>query len=329
MKIMKKLIAIIIVSMMAIGFNVVPAEAYTELKTSVAITATGIVGPNTETITIDLVTQGGGVPSPAGQITFETASGPTADSEEAIRIRTGSNVLTSRIVVYTDNDNNTTGDNNVPTLDPEKGIDGGGMVGQTDPDYAVSLMWAVETIPDTVPDPDVAGPNRNVNYGFDGDTDDGVGEIYMVDKRHRVSFCKPGDKNTAIDNNPLYEDLAGTIPTDPLNVVNDGLYPQSWDKDYWDPTLTDDPATSDVDERLVSPSLYSTIATVAFGLGHDGTNYICSVPDISTAATDDNILANLGIGGTDGIYIYVGANFVGKPAQTYSTGQLYVAVAVD
>ena len=304
---MKKILIAMIIGMLAIGFNAVPAEAYTVLDTLVSVSATGTLTGDTETFTVSVVAQGTGT---AATLEFDSTSGATADSGKALKIAGGTNEIDSRIIIYTDNNFNA----NVPDIDPATGIDGSGLVGETNPGYTVALLWGVNSAADY-------DPNSNVNYLFDGDTNDGVGEVYIVDTRHTHSFTTLSGTQ---DNAPMYT-FTGTTN---LNDPDDGLYPQRWDEDLYD-------AASGAG-NVISDALYKTIATVAFGLGAgddvDTNNYNCRVPNLSTAAPDDNVkgLLNLLNGTPDkSLYVYIAGNFVGKPAQVYSTTKLNVAMVQD
>ena len=83
----------------------------------------------------------------------------------------------------------------------------------------------------------------------------------------------------------------------------------------------------------MSRFLYSSIATVMYsirtGSGADATYYIGDVPKISTLSFADSITARLSktdssAGGE--MYIAIGGDFTGKPAQVYSTAKLTVAI---
>ncbi|MFH1593651.1 MAG: hypothetical protein ABID09_03015 [Candidatus Omnitrophota bacterium] len=313
-KMIKRILSTIIIGMIAIGFNVVPAEAYTVLNNEAArvtISATGNLTGNTETFSVAVVTKLTGA---GASLVFEAPSG-IANSGEALKIKGGTNELDARIIVYTDND--------ILAADPRyagdqsTGIDGGGLVGETNKKISVALLWGVETTEAA----GIAGPNQNVDYTFDGNTDDGVGEVYIVDKSHSHSFVPTTDPG--LDTVNLYKN-DGTQLANPANEgpQGEGLYPQLWDEPLYDaPTAP---------KTIIVPSLYSTIATLAFGLGYDGTDYLATVADISTAITTDSVLAKVGPGVSDpSLYYYIAGDFRGKPAQTYTTNQLNVAMTKD
>lgn len=310
-KMIKKCLCIAL-TVLTVTLNVVPAQAYTSLQTPVAISATGTLVGTTIAFSATVVAQGTGTPGSA--IDFTSPSGVT-DSAEAIKVKGGTNQVNSRVIIYTENDLNTVLPNKAATVNPATGVDGAGLVGQTDPAFSVPLFWGTTTGVNN-------DPNTNSNYVFDGNLNDGIGEVYIVDKRHTASFTTVG---SAVDNATLYR-FDGTAYT-PANVLNDGLYPQLWEIDLYDS------ASVHTDTTRVSPSLYSTIATVMFGIivgsGVDATYYIGNVPKISTVSTSDSITARLSktdnsAGGE--MYIAIGGDFTGKPAQVYSTAKLTVAI---
>lgn len=297
-------------TVLTVTLNVVPAQAYTNLQTPVTVSATGTLVGTTIAFSATLVAQGTG--TAATTVDFTTPSG-ISDSGEAIKIKGGTNQVNSRVIVYTENNLNTVLPNKAPTIDPATGIDGSGLVGQTDPVFSVPLFWGTTTGVNN-------DPNINPDYVFDGNLNDGIGEVYMVDRRHTASFTTVG---STLDNASLWTFAGVPVP----NTLNDGLYPQLWDLDiYNSPTVH-------TDATRVSPSLYSTIATVMFGIatgaGTDAGYYIGNVPKISTVSTSDSITARLSK--TDGsaggeMYIAIGGDFSGKPAQVYSTAKLTVAI---
>ena len=303
MKKIRNLIASVIVFVLAVGFNVVPAEAYTDLATPVTISATGELVGTVEAFTVGIVKQSDGSPD---SLAFETPSG-VYDSEEALQIKGGTDEVNARIIIYTDNDSNS-GVHEKPTVDPATGIDGSGLVGQTNPGFSVPLIWGTKSAADN-------DPNTRENYTLftAANLDGGVNAVYIVDTRHTHSFTTVG---SALDNGPVFDSAGVAV----VNTTGDGLYPQRWDE-----TLYKEAAKTNV----FAEPLYSTIATVAFGLGNDGTDYICNVPKLTTSDSTDNVAAKLGVGGTDGLYIYIGGDFRAKPAQVYSTGQLILAVVQD
>ena len=313
----KKCLVVTLAALIVI-FNVLPAQAYTELITPVTITATGTLSGVTVAFSVTSVAQGA-TPGVSAAMDFGTVTTNIADSGESLMIRAKTNTVNNRLIVYTDNNLNTT-PHKVPTVDPNIGIDGGGLVGQTDPGYSVALFWGTKTVANN-------DPNTNTDYVF-GDpsvpVEGGNGNcVYLVDKRHTMSFTTKSNVATSLDCKELYT-FAGTLVP---NTDNDGLYPQLWDVDLYDS------ATIHNDTTKVSPALYSTIATIAFGIGAGGSTdagyYVASVPQLRTLATNDSITTrtskNDGTAGTE-MYIAIGGDYTSKPTQTYSTAKLYVAL---
>ena len=316
MKKIRNLIASVIVFVLAIGFNVVPAEAYTDLAGPTVISAEGTIVGMTAVFSAEVVAQPG---STGTTLVFDNTSGTMGDSGRAIKITGKANQVDARIIMYTDNENNTAGLNKVPDILPITGVDGSGMVGQTNPGYVVPLFWGAKSGANYE-------PNELVNYSFDGDPDNDIGDVYVVDKRHTHSFTPVG---SVLDNGTVY-DSAGVAVT---NTANDGLYPQRWDE-----TLYKEAAKTNV----FAEPLYSTIATVAFGVGEgvddaglgytDAGWYACQVAKLTTPATTDNVrakLSKIGAGTDEYLYIYIAGNFAGKPAQVYGTGTLSLELVQD
>lgn len=317
----KRILIANIIVMLTIGFNAIPALAYTELKTPVSVTATGTLTGTTATFTVDAVDQSTGA-NVSSQVSFGT-SGTLAveDSGRALKITGGTNKLNSRVILYTDNNSyfSTGHDPSVDLLGNPTGIDGAGMPGQTEAAYVASMFWGVNTTYDAVTNPTGDDPNDNTNYVFSTviNADNSLtlnNANWIVDKRHTCSFTT---KNSTLDNNTLYT-FGGTPVT---NTANDGLYPQRWDEDLYNS------ATVHTETTRVSPALYGTIATVAFNVSYNGTDYLCNVPKLSTPAYDDNVVAKLGP--TNSVYLYVGADFRFKPAQKYETTKLNLAIVQD
>jgi len=309
--------------MLSIGFNVLPAYAYRTLDSGVTITAIGTLSGVTLTFSAQAVDQGTGA-DPSSTITFPSPSG-ISDSGRALKITGGTNEVDARIMIYTDNDNSTT-PHEVPTVDPGTGADGAGLVGRDVPGFVAGLFWGASGTSDYA-------PNTNVDYGFDGNVNDGLGEVWVVDKRHTHTYTLV----TALDNAPLfltdgtpYEDPNDDTAPFVSNVLNDGLYPQLWDTDLWD-HVSDRSAI-----HLVSPALYKTIATVAYsvgeGSGADAAYYVCQVGDIHTADPTDSVLVQLSKiddSAKEYLYVYLGGDFTGRPAQAYSTNQLNLEMAAE
>lgn len=313
-KMTKKMIVIVIAMAVTLACTVVPAMAYTELKTPVSITATGILAGVTETFAVAAVLQSTGVGS---TITFSSPSG-AADSGKALKITGGTNYVNNRIIVYTDNASYfTTGHN--PKVDADgkpTGADGSGMVGQSDAAYCVPLYWGVNNTT-------TAGstPNDNVDYTF-STTRDASGVLtlnnatWIVDKGNSYKYVAVA---SALDNVVLYK-TDGTAG--PVNTTGDGLCPQSWTEDYWTS------ATVHTSDKLASMALYKSIATIAYGMSTSGTSvYTCSVANYANASAATS--ARIGTASADALYIFIGGDFYSKPAQTYTTTKLNLAIVQD
>jgi len=139
---MKKLMIISAVVLLAIGLNVLPAMAYTTIGgTAVSISASGTLSGSTITFSAAAVDQNTGLNS-GGTISFPAPSSTDlTNSLRALKVTGGTNEVNARIIIYTDNANNT-GSDVVPTIDPNTGVDGAGLVGRSNPGYAVPLVWA-------------------------------------------------------------------------------------------------------------------------------------------------------------------------------------------
>lgn len=321
-KMIKKCLAITLAALIVI-FNVLPAHAFTSLKTPVQISASGNLVGLTVAFTSTVVAQGTTTPELTGGVTFATPLGLT-NSGRALKITGGTNEAGARIVIYTDNDLNTAPDM-VPTINPNTGIDGAGLVGRTNPALVAPLFWGTKSSANGDPNTSVVYTFTNPSAPVEGSTGNAV---YIVDKRHTHSLTTVGG---ALDNATLYyfDGSAG-----PVNTNGDGLYPQYFGADLYNS------ATIHTDATKVSPSLYSSIATIAWDVVPfiDATtpansSYVCQVPKLPTLAGGDTVTAKLtrfGSGTTDNyLYVNIGADFTGKPAQTYSTARLYVEILRD
>lgn len=312
------------VTLLTFLFNVVPpAHAYVSLKTPVQLTASGTLSGVTVAFTTTVVAQGTTTPDLTGGLPFASIpSSGLADSGRALKITGGTNEVGGRIVIYTDNNANT----NAPTVNPNTGVDGGGLVGETNAGYTVPLFWGVKSSVNN-------DPNSCIDYSFTSPAvpvESSLGNsVYIVDKRHTNSFTLVG---SALDNATLYytDGSAG-----PVNTPGDGLYPQVWGADLYDS------ATDHSSAHKVSPALYASIGTIAWGISPfvdtttpANSSYVCNVPKLPTVSNKtDTVAAKLtryGSGTTDNyLYVYIGADFGGAPAQTYSTNQLYVEILRD
>lgn len=323
----KKYLAITLTALIVL-FNVLPAQAYSPIYTGVAITATGNLTGNTIAFTSTLCAQGTGTDIPSRTAPFGTVTNPTllSDSGAAIKISGGSNEATGRIIIYTDN-GSLLGDDPTavpPTFGspaPSTGADGAGMVGVAVSGYQVPMIWGATDTPNT---------NSDYTFPTPANFTAGIGGVYIVDKRHSHTYTTKSNVASSLDSMPMYT-LAGTTN---VNVANDGLYPQAFDQDYYDlPAGTSG-------RKIVSEALYKNIATLASGIAPNNdavtpanSSYVCNVPKLSTAASDDSVVAKLakcGSGTTDNyLYVHIGADFRNSLAQAYSTTKLYVAIVKD
>lgn len=311
----KRIFIASMVIMLAIGFCAVQAQAaYTDLRTPVAISATATITGATENLTVDAVDQSTSL-NPSSAIAFSTiaATATLVDSARAIRIYGGTNTINARVIVYTDNNTNTTAPNKAPTVNPNTGVDGSGMVGQTEPGYVVPLLLGINSAAN-------GDPNLNVNYVFDTNTNDGIGEAFIVDKRHTHTFTGQA-AGLGLDNVAMYT-LAGAAVT---NTSNDTLYPQAWDADYYDKINTDPTRV------IISEALYKNIATVAYAISPTTTamTYNCNTANMTTSSGADFVTAQI-TGSTattlKPLYVHIEGDFTGRPAQTYSTAKLMVGM---
>lgn len=321
---MTKKYLIVGITLLTFLCNVVPAQAYTSLKTPVQISASGTLVGFTESFTATVVAQGTTTPDLTGGLTFSSPSGLT-NSGRALKITGGTNEVGGRIVIYTDNNSNTVSPNKAPTVNPNTGVDGAGLVGQTDPGYTAAMFWGIKSAANNDPNSCVAYTFTNPAAPVEGSSGNSV---YIVDKRHTHSFTTVG---SALDNATLYyaDGSAG-----PVNTANDGLYPQYWGADLYNSATVRNATTK------VSPALYASIATIAYGITPviDATtpansSYVCNVAKLPTLSSLDSVTAKLmkySSGTTNNyLYVYVGADFSGIPAQVYSTAQLYVEILKD
>lgn len=309
----------LIVSITLLTFlcNVIPAHAYVSLQTPVQISASGNLVGLTVAFTTTVVAQGTTTPDLTGGVIFDTPTGIT-NSSKALKITGGTNEANARIVIYTDNNSNTVPPNQVPGVDPETGIDGAGLVGQTNPALVAPMFWGAKSAAN-------GDPNSSVVYTFTNPASPVEGSsgnsVYIVDKRHTKSFTTVG---SVLDNVVLYY---ADGSSGPVNTLNDGLYPQFWGADLYD-SPTDHSAA-----HKVSPALFSSIATIVYGIAPGTDSYVCNVPNLTTLNPSDSVTAKLtryGSGTTDSyLYVCIGADFTGKPAQAYSTGRLFVEIVRD
>ncbi len=345
-KMVKKCLAITLAALIVI-FNVLPAQAYTEIGTPVYVTAMGTLSGSIVSMTAVVVAQATG--TSLTQVDFTSPSG-VSDSADAIKISGGTNDLDARIIVYTDNQatywpNRAT----VKTNDPywgadgkRTGMDGSGMPGATSAGYVAALFWGMNSNADFA-------PQTNTDYLFDGNMNDGIGEVYMVDKGHTHSIITQATVDSVnarlgtsytiatLDALPLYDGIGASV----ANTANEGsvnttfpsgtpLIPQQWNQDLYNSATVRNATT------LVSEALYKNIATMAYSIRtpdptkSDETGYyICNTPNLTTASGSDSVrarLAKTSAASDQYLYVYIGGNFSSLPAQTYTTTKLYVAM---
>ncbi len=335
-KMTKKMIAVAVVMAVTLAYTVAPVMAYTVIPTTSVqtITATGTIAGNTVAFAA-VVTDTAGAGS-GSTVTFTSPSGKT-NSGALLNITGGTNLAGARVIIYTDNDLLFTDKANDPrakytgtggTIDPTKdysGSDGSGMVGAVVKGYIASLYWGASNT-----------PNTPAAYTFAYDTNGNpTNASWVVDKWHKRTYVPVSDA-TGLDTMSLYQPASNVAES---NVANEGtgtykaLYPQ-----YWDVDLYDKPA-SDTSRKVATAAqaLYKNIATVAYSIqavttGTDAGYYDCQMPKFSTSDTSDYVTARLGkVSGTNDAFIYlaIGGDFTGLPAQTYSTGNFCVAMVQD
>ena len=334
-KMIKKCLAITLIALIA-AFNVVPAQAYTSIGgAGVTVTASGTITSNTITFTTSVVDQAAGTDA-GTTLNFPANPVGRVNSGKALKMTGGTNAVGARIIIATNNDSLFTVSDQDPrgirsgaTFSKYSGIDGAGMVGASNQGYVVPLIWGMTDTPNT----------RPAAYTFSAPNASGHANwSYVVDEFHKFSFVPTADgitpSDSTLDTLALYRKGSTTPET---NTAREGsgnynyLYPQYWDVDLYNS------ATNQTTSTKVSPALYSSIATVAYSIqvGTD-TNagyYICQVPKLSTVDdSTDSITAKLAkTDGTTGEFIYVpiGADFTGAPAQVYSTSKLLVMMVQD
>jgi len=325
-KMKTKIIALAVTVAVTLLYTVTPAMAYTLIGTNaVSVSASGVLQGSTITFSGSVVDQSSGS-NPSSSISFGTITTIPTDltnSGRAIKVTGGTNEAGARIIILTDNANNTASPNKAPTVNPDSGVDGAGLVGQSDPGYTVPLMWGMKSAADN-------DPNSNIDYTSyftKSNLNSGLHCVYIVDKRHTKSFCQ-NQTTDPLDTALMYRSDGSPVS----NPAKEGskqelMYPQFFGNDGTTDYDLYDSATAP--KTVISQSLYKNIATLAFGIGPGGSgNYVCSVPKLSTSAYDDNVQASLGKIGTTGtdqyLYIYIAADFTTVPAQTYSTAKLIV-----
>jgi hypothetical protein len=340
-KMKKKFMACLVILLM-IGMNVLPAFAYTELiAPGSQISASGVIDPIAASFSVSVVTEAGAT----SDLTFLNTTN-AANSGKLLKITAATNVVNNRIIIYTDNDSYFTNKSKDPraywntggtAILGYSGADGGGLVGVTDKGYIASMFWGAS---DT--------PNVCAAYTFTA-----TNRSYIVDKWHKMSYAPlevvGGVDTYPLDTAPMYPAGSGTAVTngaaEGVNSKGEAtnypwLYPQSFGDVAVLPAIAADRdlySGPNSTGRVISEALYKNIATVAYSISAGGVIgsvdytgwYVCSMPKFSTPDATDNIVAKLkkiGAGTDEYIYLPIGADFTGLPAQTYSTANLYVAL---
>ena len=341
----KKCLAMTLAALIVI-FNVLPAQAYTQLATPVTLTASGTIAGEVAAFSVGLANQNDGTDVIGSSFTFPApaANGKT-NSAKSLKITGSTNVVGNRIIIYADNDALFTDNTKDPratyntdgTINKYSGNDGSGMIGATNSGYVVPLVWGA-----------TATPNTPATYACGASN-----WTYVVDKWHKKTYV-PTLSDGSVD--PAYAVLdtanfyrvASNTPE--LNLADEGsglykkLYPQYFGNLNEDWDLYDKPATDSTRKlytlnvggvnKVLGQSLYKNIATIAFGVlpGLDN-YYTCNVAQPGSTGT---VMANLKkkasapVGTVDQyIYIPVGADFNTLPAQTYSTSKLVVLFVQD
>jgi len=333
-KMTKKIIAGLVVLMM-VGMNALPAFAYTELVTPASnITASGSISPIAAAFSVSVVNESG---APAS-LTFDSTTN-VANSGKLLKITAKTNVVNNRIIIYTNNDSYFTDKTNDPratwntagtAILKYSGADGSGLVGEDNKGYFASMFWGMS---DT--------PNVCAAYTFDSPPNN---RSWIVDKWHKMTYAPEGATpgTHPLDTAVMYPAGSATAVT---NDAAEGsavdwpwLYPQYFGDVGGAANSRDLYSGPNTTGTVVSEALYKNIATVAYNISVGGLYkgvdyagyYVCSVPKLSTPLdSTDNIMVRLmKTTAADDKYLYVpiGADFTGKPAQTYSTTKLYVAL---
>lgn len=271
------------------------AWAYTSKgKVTIGETAGSVTA--SDALTTALVVQGSATDAAAAALDFGAGAAGVRDSDESIKVTYDSNSASTRMIIYTDNKNNADPVKD-STVDASKGVDSGGLVGQLDTAQVVALLWAPT--------------DANTNYAFDGAKINGTGagaSKTVSDKDHVATFTTVG---STLDNQAMVRCRDGVAVT---NTANDGLYPQNFGAVGVNSDLCDAAATSTV----VSQELSKNFAVIGFSLA--GTKI--QVVDWIDADGDTNTSEVLEL--TSPIYVPIGGDFTGKPAQDYKTNTLTV-----
>lgn len=302
------------------------SEAFTSRqKSSVSVTGSGVTA--TQGMTLEHVTQGTGDPGtvvPA--LSFGVGSNDFRDSGESIRIEVDTNLAGNRIIIYTDNLNGAIADPQAQ-VDTSTGIDGGGLVGVSDPKVTVPLLWALQ---------DSNATNYAFASGIVGDD-----EIYVTDRAHVATFvdgvlagASAADKQ-ALDTLPMRRCDDASVVANPDNAGTQAD-PQRYPQFFGAPGIFNSDLCSGAVSAVTiagvtmqpcagapcpadskvpfAEELSKNIAVVAFGCF--GT--ACDAPNLATADPGDSITV------TSPFYLPIAADFRDAPGQDYTTSTLTV-----
>jgi len=354
---MKKLLIVASIVLLTIGISVVPAYAYTVLRSTVAdlecatyINASGSITGNTLAFSVGIVAQG--ATTTYTSLEFPTNPSGKTDSEKALKITGGTNVVGGRIIIATENDTLFTTASQDPrkkdvnvngTIDANEysGSDGSGLIGSSNQGYVASLYWGISTTPNV----------NTADYVFNY-TSGSINWSWIVDKWHCKTYVpttdgiSPKTGYTGLDTANMYKLGAGSGAQE-TNGATEGtgtykyLYPAYWDQDLYDAPSGSTRKVYAIGTDVVGEALYKNIGTIAYniqvgsviGITDYSGYYICQVPKWNTAPPNNYTIAKLmktsGTTGHEYIYIPVGGDFSGLPAQSYSTTKLYVAMVQD
>lgn len=272
------------------------AEAFTSKSAKTVTVGTSTVAEST-TFDVTIVNQTTGA---AASLAFEGTTNVFRDSGESLQVTVNTNLAANRIITYTNNLDSSA----VPFKfceDTAKGIDGGGLVGQTDCAQTVPIVWGLmDAVGDYVFTP-VALPGVGATNG-----------VFITDRAHVATFTT---KNSALDNNTTMKFCSGgaAVP----NTAGDGLYPQF----FGNPGVTSkDICQADGTTKIAdAQELSKNIAVVGFDfLGTAGLG-----PNTTTVASDDTITL------TSPFFMPMGADFRKATAQTYGTNTLTVELVTQ
>ena len=292
--------------------------AYTSKTTATAISVVTSGVTPTQSLTSTIVLQNTGDPGTASTLTFGVGGNNYRDSGRAIRVDVNTNLAANRILIYTNNGPITA----VPQcgLNTELGNDCGGLIGVTDRNQVVPVLWGVE--------------DANPDYNFGATIGDN--ETYITDRAHVTTYVnavlplataaeqqkldtlsmKRCDDNTPVAN----ADNSGS-PTDPQRYPQLFGSPGIVDSDLCnnggaisiDPNPgvgADDVAIAAGAKVPFSQELSKNIAVVAFScLGAS-----CTAPNLTSPGTTKTVISPF--------FMPLAADFRTAPGQDYATSTL-------